>query len=167
MMNVDLTHLSVFVSTMALSVAVLHAVRDSMLRADLHRRRRRDGDSSGCAGECAGGSGPPGGGSAGKPVAGSADAGADRSPEGGKQDARTPEGGTSYDPRRQEDTARRRLAYHLVMILAVMLFSLLAMVAAGVIEVGDVDKFAILVAPVVTLVTAATSYNFADRRGGK
>lgn len=166
-MNVDLTHLSVFVSTMALSVAVLHAVRDLMLRAELRRGRRRDEDSSGCAGECTDGNGPPGGVPAGKPAGGSAAAAADGLAEMGKQAARTPEGGESYDPRRQEDTARRLLAYHLVAILAVMLFSLLAMVAAGVIEVGDVDKFAVLVAPVVTLVTAATSYYFADRRGGK
>ena len=166
-MNVDLTHLSVFVSTMALSVAVLHAVRDSMLRAELRRRRRRDEDSSGCAGDCTDGSGPPGGVPAGKPAGGSAAAAADGLPEGEKRDARTPEGGTSYDPRPQEDAARRRIAYHLVMILAVMLFSLLAMVGFGVIAVEDVEKFGVIVAPVVTLVTAATSFYYANRRGGK
>ena len=167
-MNVELTHhLSVVLAAAAFSVAVVHAARDMLRRADLRRRQQRDGDSSRRAGEWTEGSGPAGGGAAGMPAGGSTDAGADRSPEVGTQDARTPEGGESYDPRPQEDTARRRLAYHLVLILAVMLISLLTMVAAGVIEVGDIDKFAVLVSPVVTLVTAATSYYFADRRGEK
>ena len=47
------------------------------------------------------------------------------------------------------------------------MFSLLAMVAFGVIAVEDVEKFGVLVAPVVTLVTAATSSYHADRRSGK
>ena len=167
-MNVELTHhLSVVLAATAFSVAVVHAARDLLRRADLRRRQQRDGDSSRRAGEWTDGSGPAGGGAAGMPAGGSPRAEANRSPEVGTQDARTPEGGQSYDPRPQEDTARRRLAYHLVLILAVMLISLLTMVAAGVIEVGDVDKFAVLVSPVVTLVTAATSYYFADRRSGK
>ena len=42
-----------------------------------------------------------------------------------------------------------------------------AMAAFGVIAVEDVEKFGVLVAPVVTLVTAATSSHYADRRSGK
>ncbi len=166
-MNVDLTHLSVFVSTTALSVAVLHAARDRMLRAYLNRRRQGDGDSSRRAGVRTAGSGPAGGVPAGRPAGGSAVAAAGGLPQAGTQDARTPEGDASYDPRPQEDAARRRLAYHLVMILAVMLFSLLAMVGFGVVAVEDVEKFGVIVAPVVTLVTAATSFYYANRRGGK
>ena len=144
-MNVDLTHyVSVVVAMAALSVAVLHAVRDAMLRAALRRQQRRDGDSSRRAGERVDGRDTAGGGPAGKPV-----------------------GRESYDPRPQEDRARRRIAYHLVAILALMMFSLLAMVAFGVIAVEDVEKFGVLVAPVVTLVTAATSSYYADRRSGK
>ena len=140
-MNVELTHyVSVVVAMAALSVAVLHAVRDAMIRAALRREQRRDGDSSRRAGERVDG----------------------RDPAGGK-----PAGGESYDPRPQEDRARRRIAYHLVAILALMMFSLLAMVAFGVIAVEDVEKFGVLVAPVVTLVTAATSSYYADRRSGK
>ena len=144
-MNVDLTHyVSVVVAMAALSVAVLHAVRDAMIRAALRRQQRRDGDSSRRAGELADVRDPAGGGP-----------------------ARKPAGGESYDPRPQEDRARRRIAYHLVAILALMVFSLLAMVAFGVIAVEDVEKFGVLVAPVVTLVTAATSSYYADRRSGK
>ena len=84
-----------------------------------------------------------------------------------KPDARTPEGGKGYDPRPQEDTARRRIAYHLIMILAAMLLSLLAMVATGMIAVDDLEKFGILIAPVATLVSAATSSYYANGRGGK
>ena len=144
-MNVELTHyVSVVVATTALSVAVLHAARDSLIRAALRRQQRPDGDSARRAGERVGDRGPAGGGPAGKPV-----------------------DGESYDPRPQEDRARRRIAYHLVAILALMMFSLLAMVAFGVIAVEDVEKFGVLVAPVVTLVTAATSSYYADRRSGK
>ena len=168
MMNVELPHyLSVVVATTALSVAVLHAVRDWVTRAGLRRRQQRVGVSSGSTGEPADGSGRAAGGLADRRVRGSEDAGADHSPAAAKQDARAPEGGKSYDPRPQEDTARRRIAYHLIAILAVMQFSLLAMVAFGVIAVGDVEEFGVFVAPVVTLVTAATSSYYANRRGAK
>ena len=144
-MNVDLTHyVSVVVAMAALSVAVLHAVRDAMVRAAVRRQQRPDGDSSRRAGERVDVRDPAGGGRAGKPA-----------------------GRESYDPRPQEDRARRRIAYHLVAILALTMFSLLAMVAFGVIAVEDVEKFGVLVAPVVTLVTAATSSYYADRRSGK
>ena len=167
-MNVELTHhLSVVLAATAFAVAVVHAARDLLRRADLRRRQQRVGNSSRRAGEWTYGSGPAGGGAADKPVDGSEDAGADRLAEVGKQDARTPAGGRGYDPRPQEDTARRRIAYHLIVILAVMLFSLLAMVAAGVIGVDDLEKFGILIAPVATLVSAATSSYYANRRGGK
>ena len=167
-MGIDLIHvLSVGVGAAALSVAVLHAVRDSMIRAERRRMQQRAGDSSRSAGARSGGSGAAGGVRADEPADGARDAGADRSPQAGTRDVRTPAGGDSYDPRPQEDAASRRLAYHLVAILAVVIFSLLAMVAFGVISVDDVEKFGVIVAPIVTLVTAATSFYFGNRRSGK
>ena len=158
-MNVELMHyLSVGVATAALSVAGLHAARDSMIRAEQRRRQRRDGDAAGRAGAPPDGTGPAGGGPAAhKPADGPEDTGAERPPEGGD----------SYDPRPQEDRARRRIACHLIAILAVVIVSLLAMVAFGVIAVDDVEKFGVIVGPIVTLVTAATSFYFGNRRGGK
>ena len=150
-MNVELMHYLPVCVAGALVVAVLHAVRGPMIRAELRRLQRRDGDSLGRAGTSADGGDPAGG-------------DATDTPEAGTRGVRTPEGGKGYDPRPQEDRARRRIAYHLIALLAVMIFSLLAMVAFGVIEVGDVDKFGIIVAPIVTLVTAASSSYFADRR---
>ena len=167
-MGIEFTqYLSVVVAGAALSVVVLHAVRGSMIRAELRRLQRRYEDLSGRAGPPAGGSGLPGGGPTDTPADGAADAGADRSPETGEPDVGTPEGGNSPDPRRLEDMARRRIAYQLIAILAVVIFSLLAMVAFGVIAVDDVDKFGVIVAPLVTLVTAATSSYYAHRRSGK
>ena len=158
-MNVEMMlYLSVGVATVALSVAVLHAVRDLMIRAELRRPQRRDGNTPGRAAAYAGGGGLAGGGpAAAKPADGPGDAGAAHPPEGGK----------SYDPRPQEDRARRRIAYHLIAILAVVIVSLLAMVAFGLIAVEDVERFGVIVGPIVTLVTAATSFYFGNRRGGK
>ncbi|MCY4481243.1 MAG: hypothetical protein OXC12_00055 [Spirochaetaceae bacterium] len=160
-------YLSVVVAGAALSVVVLHAVRGSMIRAELRRLQRRYEDLSGRAGPPAGGSGMPGGGPTDAPADGASDAGTDRSPETGEPGVGAPEGGNSPDPRRLEDMACRRIAYQLIAILAVVIFSLLAMVAFGVIAVDDVDKFGVIVAPVVTLVTAATSSYYAHRRSGK
>ena len=59
-MGIELTqYLSVVVAGAALSVVVLHAVRGSMIRAELRRLQRRYEDLSGRAGPPAGGSGLP------------------------------------------------------------------------------------------------------------
>ena len=117
-----------------------------MIRAELRRLQRRDGDSFRRARASVDGRAPAG--------RAASDTPADRPRESGKD----------YEPRPQEDLARRRIAYHLIALLTVMIFSLLAMVTFGVIEVGDVDKFGVIVAPIVTLVSAATSSYFAARR---
>ena len=164
-MNVELIQYLVSgVVTVALCVAVLETVRKPMIRAELRRLQRRAGDSLEPADGPADGSGPAGGGCTDQPADRSADAGTGRTLEAGPQGVPAPGVGKGYDPRPQEDRARRRIAYHLIALLAVMIFSLLAMVAFGVVEVGDVDKFGVIVAPIVTLVTAATSSYFANRR---
>lgn len=78
--------------------------------------------------------------------------------------ALAPEGGTSYDPRPMIDRTRRAIAYLLIGLLATMVIGLPAMVAFGVIPVGGVKDFGVIYAPVVTLVTAATSFYFGANR---
>ena len=166
-MNVEpIQILSVGVAMVALSVAVLHAVRDWVIGA-ARRRRRRSEDGSARAGAPGAGSGPARPGAPGQPAGGAGDAEADRPPAAATGEARTKEGGNSHDPRAQEDTAQRRIAYQLVAILAFVIVSVVALVAFGVIAVDDVEKFGVIVAPVVTLVTAATTSYFSDRRNGK
>ena len=71
MMNVELTHhLTVVLTATAFSVAVVHAARGLLRRANLRRRHRRDEGSSRRAGEWNEGRGPAAGGAAGKPMGG-------------------------------------------------------------------------------------------------
>ena len=164
-MNVDLFQVLVsVVVTAALCVVVLETVRKPMIRAELRRLQRRGGDSVERAGGPADGSGPAGGGRTDQPAVRSADAGTGRPLEAGSQGVPAPGGGNSHDPREQEDRARRTIAYHLIAMLAGVTFSLLAMVAFGVVAVDDIEKFGVIIAPIVTLVTAATSSYFANRR---
>ena len=134
-----------------------------LLRTELYGYYdRRAGGSLERAGGPADGSGPVGDGRTDQPADRSTDAGADPSPEPGTQDAPAPDGGKGHDPREQEDRAQRTIAYHLIAILACVTFSLLAMMAFAVVAVDDIEKFGVIIAPIVTLVTAATSSYFAN-----
>ena len=164
-MNVELIQYLVGgVVTAALCVAVLETVRKPMIRAELRRQQRRAGDSLGRVGRLADAGGPARGGRTEQPGDRPANARIGRSPEAGSQGVPAPGGGNGHDPREQEDRVRRTIAYHLIAMLAGVTFSLLAMVAFGVVAVDDVEKFGVIIAPIVTLVTAATSSYFANRR---
>ena len=80
------------------------------------------------------------------------------------QHALAPDGGTAHDPRPMIDTTRRGIAYLLMRLLALVVIGLPAMVAFGVTPVGGAEEFAVILAPVVTLVTAATSFYFGATR---
>ena len=79
-------------------------------------------------------------------------------------DVPAPPGGTSYDPRPLGDQVRRSIAYLLIALLAFVVIAPPAMVAFGVIGVGDVKEFRVLVGAVVTLVSGATGYYYARKR---
>ena len=71
---------------------------------------------------------------------------------------------TAYDPRPLEDKARRRIAYLLIALLALMIVALLAGVVVGVIPVSEIEAFAVILGPVVALVSAATGFYYGTRR---
>ena len=75
-----------------------------------------------------------------------------------------PRGGTAYDPRPLEDKARRRIAYLLIALLALMIVALLAAVVFGVIPVSEIEEFDVILGPLVVLVSAATGFYFASKR---
>ena len=70
-----------------------------------------------------------------------------------------------YDPRPTEDKARRRIAYALIALLGMLVFAILYFVWHGKVEVTDIKEFAVLVGPVVTLVSAATGFYYGTRSG--
>ena len=75
-----------------------------------------------------------------------------------------PRGATAYDPRPSEDKARRRIAYLLIALLALMIVALLAAVVFGVIPVSEIEEFDVILGPLVVLVSAATGFYFASKR---
>ena len=75
-----------------------------------------------------------------------------------------PRDGRTYDPRPLEDKARRRIAYLLIALLALMIVALLAGVVFGVIPVSEIEEFDVILGPLVALVSAATGFYFASKR---
>jgi hypothetical protein len=71
-----------------------------------------------------------------------------------------------YDPRPHEDSARRRIAYALIAILAAVVFWMLLLLHCEVIAVGDLKEFAVILGPLVTLVSAATGFYYGTKSGG-
>jgi hypothetical protein len=139
-----------------LFVAALHAVRDVLVGRAAGRRERRT-DSASRSGRA--NAGPADADSraakpASRPQAGSADQGGTGHPPG-----------DGYDPRPHEDKARRRLAYLLFTLLAVIVLGLLALVALGVITVTEVKEFDVIIAALVPLVMVTIAYYF--KSGGK
>jgi hypothetical protein len=68
-----------------------------------------------------------------------------------------------YDPRPQEDSARRRIAYLLIWLLWLIVLGMLLMLYSGSIEVGDLKEFGIILGPIVTLVSAATGFYYGTK----
>jgi len=68
-----------------------------------------------------------------------------------------------YDPRPAEDGARRAIAFMLIGILFVIIGAVLIMVAWGSIHVSDLKEFAVILGPVITLVSAATGFYYGTK----
>ena len=75
-----------------------------------------------------------------------------------------PRDGRTYDPRPLEDKARRRIAYLLIALLALVIVALLAGVVFGVIPVSETKEFDVILGPLVVLVSAATGFYFVSKR---
>ena len=63
-----------------------------------------------------------------------------------------------------EDKARRKIAYLLIALLALMIVALLTGVVFGVIPVSEIEEFDVILGPLVALVSAATGFYFASKR---
>ncbi|MCB1628451.1 MAG: hypothetical protein KDI48_12025 [Xanthomonadales bacterium] len=76
---------------------------------------------------------------------------------------RGPEVGGTYDPRPHEDSARRNIAYLLIGLLWLIVSGMLILVACGSIDLADMKEFAVVLGPVVTLVSAATGFYYGTK----
>lgn len=74
-----------------------------------------------------------------------------------------PTEGAPYDPKPYEDKARRIIAYALIALLFVLIFGILGLVACKVILLTDIKEFAVILGPVVTLVSAATGFYYGTK----
>jgi hypothetical protein len=70
---------------------------------------------------------------------------------------------TPYDPRPHEDQARRHIAYALIALLWVLVGGVLIQVSFGSIPIGDIKEYAVLIGPVVALVSAATGFYYGTK----
>lgn len=84
-------------------------------------------------------------------------------PDAGDTAVVAPRLGNDYDPRPHEDQARRHIAYLLIGLLWIVVAGLLILVAWGGIQVQDIKDFAVLLGPVVTLVSAATGFYYGTK----
>jgi len=74
--------------------------------------------------------------------------------------------GDPYDPRPQEDGARRIIAYLLIGLLWLTIGAMFVLVGLGTIQVADIKEFAVVLGPVVTLVSAATGFYYGTKTQG-
>ena len=77
-----------------------------------------------------------------------------------------PSVGAPYDPRPQEDSARRNIAYLLIGLLWVIVGGMLILVACGAIQLTDLPEFSIVLGPIVALVSAATGFYYGTKNTG-
>jgi hypothetical protein len=74
-----------------------------------------------------------------------------------------PKVGDDYDPRPQEDGARRTIAYLLIGLLWLIIAAILILLGCGTINVADLKEFAVVLGPIVTLVSAATGFYYGTK----
>ncbi len=74
-----------------------------------------------------------------------------------------PEFGKDYDPRPQEDSARRYIAYLLITLLIYLIAHICLMVWYRVIQVTEIKEFSAVLGPIVTLVSAATGFYYGTK----
>ncbi len=84
------------------------------------------------------------------------------------EDAKTgqipePHAGANYDPRPQEDDARRRIAYLLIGLLCFTVIGIFVLLGFGAIAVGDLKEFGVVLSPIIALVSAATGFYYGTK----
>jgi hypothetical protein len=71
--------------------------------------------------------------------------------------------GDTYDSRPQEDGARRNIAYLLIGLLWVIVLGIFALLSFSSIKVDAIKEFAVVLGPVVALVSAATGFYYGTK----
>jgi membrane protein involved in colicin uptake len=76
----------------------------------------------------------------------------------------TPRAGAEYDPRIHEDKARRRIAYSLIALFTFAIVAIFLLVSYSAIKVEEMKEFAVILGPLVTLVSAATGFYYGTKQ---
>lgn len=71
--------------------------------------------------------------------------------------------GGYYDPRPHEDGARRTIAYLLIGLLWFVVVAMFGLIAFGSMSSAEMKDFAVILGPVVTLVSAATGFYYGTK----
>ncbi len=71
--------------------------------------------------------------------------------------------GDEYDPRPHEDAARRNIAYLLIGLLWVIVLGIFILLMFDCIALIDIKEFAVLLGPIVALVSAATGFYYGTK----
>lgn len=72
--------------------------------------------------------------------------------------------GAEYDSRPQEDAARRNIAYLLIGLLCGIILGIFILLLAKTIQLSDIKEFAVILGPVVALVSAATGFYYGTKK---
>ena len=80
-----------------------------------------------------------------------------------EKEAKTPELAGDYDSRPVEDLARRHIAYLLIGLLWLVTSAVFILLCFGTVGVTDIKEFAVLLGPIVTLVSAATGFYYGTK----
>jgi hypothetical protein len=80
-----------------------------------------------------------------------------------KTTAFEPQPDRDYDSRPVEDGARRTIAYLLIGLLWLVVGAMFILIAFGSIAIADIKEFAVVLGPVVTLVSAATGFYYGTK----
>lgn len=68
-----------------------------------------------------------------------------------------------YDPRPIEDGARRNIAYALIAILGFLIIAIIELLWSNKINLTDLKEFAVILGPIITLVSAATGFYYGTK----
>ena len=91
------------------------------------------------------------------------DLGLDLTLENSSSNKRFANAAGDYDPRPHEDTARRRIAYALIALLFATVITIFWMLHSGQIETDELKEFAVILGPIITLVSAATGFYYGTK----
>lgn len=78
-------------------------------------------------------------------------------------DQPSPHVGNDYDPRPQEDNARRIIAYMLIGLLWFIVLGIFLLLGFDKINIEDIKDFGVVLSPIIALVSAATGFYYGTK----